>query len=338
MESLLKFATDNLRRRCQHSTVYSHDEMCEWLQEALPPQWKVYKPAVNEKALAACWPPEGGSVRKAVVAWLSARGCKDPEYLLNGHCEAMALLLSHTVEEKLLAGELPETLVDTAHTVALEMLESKKPEEAAQLVFPPPFLRGFVEGTATWDTSVWNFAADSDVVPINGLAPFLYGGTGVQKRIGDLAKNLESGIPPYNPSKICSMPLYTLNYIWDGDELDQTDLEAGADETAMYSCHAVGLVLDATRRVLIIADPNAGLLPGGNIEFLAVPQRPREAGPSTALSRFDLEKAAEAEQKKKTPGGKKRGHAPPAFVPKDDSDSDWDQPLVRRLAKKPKPA
>ena len=51
----------------------------------------------------------------------------------------------------------------------------------------------------------------------------------------------------------------------------------------------MGLVLDATRRVLIIADPNAGLLPGGNIEFLAVPPRSREAAPSTKISQFDLD-------------------------------------------------
>ena len=52
--------------------AWTHGERA---QAALPPQWTVHQPAVNaEGALAVCWPSEEGDDRKAVEAWLSARG------------------------------------------------------------------------------------------------------------------------------------------------------------------------------------------------------------------------------------------------------------------------
>ena len=92
MESLLEIGVDHCRRRCEHATVYSHDELRGWLEAALPPQWTVHQPAVNAPgALSACWPADDGADRKAVEDWLRAQGCEDPEDLINGHCEAMAL-------------------------------------------------------------------------------------------------------------------------------------------------------------------------------------------------------------------------------------------------------
>ena len=88
------------------------------------------------------------------------------------------------------------------------------------------------------------------------------------------------------------MPLYVLNYIWDLNELTPSQLaKCDAEEIAQYSCHAVGLVMDASRRVLCIADPNGALLPGSNMEFLAVPLCTRQV-PSTKWSRHDLDNLA----------------------------------------------
>ena len=99
------------------------------------------------------------------------------------------------------------------------------------------------------------------------------------------------------------MPLYVLTYIWDGHELHEEEMREGTDETAQYSCHVVGLNFDATKRVCVVADPNGGLVRGGNMEFVAVPLRPR-AQPSTALSQHDVDEAAEAAKKKtKRKGG-----------------------------------
>ena len=69
------------------------------------------------------------------------------------------------------------------------------------------------------------------------------------------------------------------------------------------------LVLDGARRVAHIADPNGALLPGGNIEFVALPFCPR-ARPTTALSRYDLDqRAAAAALKRGAKGGATRAKA-----------------------------
>jgi hypothetical protein len=45
----------------------------------------------------------------------------------------------------------------------------------------------------------------------------------------------------HRPARAAS-PVYILNYIWDGDELADADLELLGVETAMYSIHCAGLV------------------------------------------------------------------------------------------------
>ena len=86
-----------------------------------------------------------------------------------------------------------------------------------------------------------------------------------------------------------TIPLYIMNYIFDGDELSDTEMKETKFETAQYSCHVVGLVMDAKHKSVFIADPNGALIPGHSIEFLAVPlknRHPQEV--STRLSRYDL--------------------------------------------------
>jgi hypothetical protein len=93
------------------------------------------------------------------------------------------------------------------------------------------------------------------------------------------------------------------DYIWDGDELKKKDLEVEGIETAQYSCHVVGLVLNAHSRTCTVCDPNGALVPGGNIEFLALPFTARAGKASTALSQYDLD-----QQQKQQPSKKARKH------------------------------
>ena len=74
-------------------------------------------------------------------------------------------------------------------------------------------------------------------------------------------------------------------------------------ETAQYSCHVVGLVLDARSCTCLICDPNGAIVPGGNMEFLCVPFAARSAKPSTALSQYDLDQQQKQQQKQ---GGAKK--------------------------------
>jgi hypothetical protein len=91
---------------------------------------------------------------------------------------------------------------------------------------------------------------------------------------------------------VACCPLYVMNYIFDGDELDDGDLALPDIETAQYSVHVVGLVLVAATREAHIADPNGELLPGGNMEFLSLPLRARAGKPTTALSAYDVDAKA----------------------------------------------
>ena len=89
-------------------------------------------------------------------------------------------------------------------------------------------------------------------------------------------------------SCVSFMPLYILNYIFDNDELSEQDLSGSTEESAQYSCHAVGLIFDRVRRRIILADPNGPLIPGFNMEFLKIPLIQRRI-PTTKLSSFDMD-------------------------------------------------
>ena len=62
-----------------------------------------------------------------------------------------------------------------------------------------------------------------------------------------------------------------------------------AEETAQYSIHAVGLLFKHHTRRVVICDPNGALVPGGSMEFLAIPLREREGQPTNSVSRYDSE-------------------------------------------------
>ena len=303
MSPILQLALDRKRCKCEHETVYTNEHMQQWLLEALPPNWSVYLPSVlGETALAAAWPADG-SERDEAKAFLNRSGCTNPDDLLDGHCEAMAIALSREHKALLDAGkEDPASIPDLAHKTALASLQTD--ECAAERVFGA-FSKGFVDGHATWTSGVWGdrFSGTEGAARLCG---FLYGGSGVQESIRAFAAELTAAPAGEH---VAWMPMYILNYIWDGDELTKAQMaKEDAEETAQYSCHVVGLVIDASRRVLCVADPNGGLLPGGNMEFLAVPPTLRAATSSTKMSRFDLDERAKKRAKKATStgGGKKR--------------------------------
>jgi hypothetical protein len=97
----------------------------------------------------------------------------------------------------------------------------------------------------------------------------------------------------------CAFPLYVLNYIWDGDELDDADMLVTEHESAQYSVHVVGLVVDGARGVVYVADPNGPLHPGSNVELLQLPLVRRDTPPSTSFSAFDIDQAQAAKSAKK---------------------------------------
>ena len=88
---------------------------------------------------------------------------------------------------------------------------------------------------------------------------------------------------------IVAVPLYVMSYIWDGDELNEKQLQKICLKTALYSIHIVGVIFDGKSPTVYIADPNSPLMIGGSMEFLSIPIRkiPKRVQPSVNFLRFD---------------------------------------------------
>ena len=78
-----------------------------------------------------------------------------------------------------------------------------------------------------------------------------------------------------------------LCYIFDNNELTTSELKDVKEETAQYSLHAVGLVINSAMKTIIVADPNGGLKGGFNMEFLSMPLTKLKSKATTKVSRYD---------------------------------------------------
>ena len=106
----------------------------------------------------------------------------------------------------------------------------------------------------------------------------------------DLAKtNVQKVIESDTSTLVKCIPLYVLCYLFDTDELTNTQLKNTSEETAQYSLHVVGLVIDSAARTVIVADPNGALQVGSNMEFLSMPLTKLEIKATTSVSRYDRE-------------------------------------------------
>lgn len=246
----IQWSLDRVRRQCIHATEYTHDGVRVWLVESLP-GWRVHVPPVLGKdALYEAWP--AGSQLRGVKKWLVELGCRDPEDLVNGACEPLALYLSQVVEELVDAGGVDGALLlESAHRRAVTSLRVMGPKRATATVFG----NGFAAGSGSWTPGVWGgHFSDS------AIGDLLYGTEACRDHIRALVHRiLEDRV------RVARMPFYILNYIWDQDELTREEMAETDSETAQYSCHVAGLVLDVSNRTLYVADANGGLIAGGSM-------------------------------------------------------------------------
>lgn len=282
MNQLYQQSVQRLRSRCQYVTEFSHDTLIKWIHDIVGTDWTVYGPDDGEGEVAGSWPAEGMEQR-AVVKALKKMKCNNPQDLVNGHCEAIALILSKKAEQLLRGNEQDfSDLLNKAHEETLGELRGMDASSAAMSVFNNGFMGGIVDKKETWSRMVWGEQFGELTVE-----DLLYGGSvSVQERIRTFSHRL---LGAKEERMVGTIPLYIMNYIFDGDELSDTKMKETKFETAQYSCHVVGLVMDAKHKSVFIADPNGALIPGHSIEFLAVPlknRHPQEV--STRLSRYDL--------------------------------------------------
>lgn len=270
IDCLLDNALIRKRQRCSYESSYSHENIKEWLESAVidvDEKWEVVIPRYdgsNVHSAVSQWPDNKTS--KSVQRWLKNQGCPDGKDLLEGACDPLAFFLSSSIETAVKTG----TFEDLKHSqdCALQTLENLKPSEAAKLVFQNyinPQTRGPIFWSSTFGESSYN--------------DFLFGNESMKAKI-------TTAVHP--ESCVSFMPLYILNYLFDNDELSEQDLSGSTEESAQYSCHAVGLIFDRFRRRIILADPNGPLIPGFNMEFLKIPLTQRRI-PTTKLSSFDMD-------------------------------------------------
>ena len=274
LDELLNEAIKRRRQKCCYETTYSHDIVKEWLESAAititAEDWKIIVPIFNSTEQSSSpsavlqWPNRAQITY--VRRWLDQQNCSDVEDLLEGACEPLAFYLSVYIQSAIHEGAFED--LNQSLQGALQNLENMTPSKAAKIIFQD-FIKPDNRGPVFWGSTLEGSYMD-----------YLFG-TQIMK--SKVAAAIQS------KSCISIMPLYILNYIFDGDELNEVELSKKTIETAQYSLHAVGLIFDSLHRRIIVADPNGPLIPGSNMEFVKIPLTKRRAPPSTNQSSYDLE-------------------------------------------------
>ena len=318
--SLFLKAVSRQREKCGVVTEYTHLNLGKYLEDLLP-KWRVVIPTPGSVGIS-CFPvasevPEVHAKELEFLATYLGTTVEEAKDQWEGHCETCAVFYTGEVLRSLQA--FPDTPVETVLSNTYASTSSKLaklPWEGAVEEMFPAEKRARAGGGGRTEV-MW---APLLTIPLN-LAPVPAASGGAQTFKGDV-KTAEGTVAatsyyylagsPELPSRLseavahgvgrtCVVPLYILNYIYDGDELSKEDLCVEGIETAQYSCHVVGLVLDGRegKNTCFVCDPNGSLVPGANMEFLSLPFTSRPGRASTAVSQFDLDEKQTLRKSKK---------------------------------------
>ena len=270
-------ALQRRRKKVSVTTVYTFTEIQEYLRQKLPKGWTVEVPSpLAEKSLSHYFPdgmPDPKAARDVITGYLQEKGCNEPGDLLDGACEPLALLSRDHALRLIAEGVAPDVIPNRLHDTSVRSLDAEGFRESAALVFARLARNKWVKGPSLWDLPA-SFGKKLQ------LKDFLYG-------TSTLDKHLQMLVHGEHPC--ACIPMYILAYVFDADELSPADMLVTDFESGQYSVHVVGLVVDRESKALIIADPNGGLVPGSCMEFVSMPPSPRQAPPSTCISRYDLD-------------------------------------------------
>jgi len=159
-------------------------------------------------------------------------------------------------------GKHPTEVVKRGHTSFIGRLEVLGPKVAADFVFAGLKERGWEKNQKLWDESL-------------GEDPLYFGTEAVKKHLLKAVKGKNRQV----------LPLYILSYVFADEEEPTKDTPANV---AMYSVHAVSIVVDPFWKALLIMDPNGSLMAGSNMEFVSMPMQMKKGSDSTYKeSRYD---------------------------------------------------
>ena len=285
MKSLNKVLKDALGRkptRLSFETTYDHQNMYDWLKKVLP-DWTIVIPNNSCSALSD-WPTEG-IIRNGVKEWLEEMNHPNPDDLIDGACDPLAYYLSSSISEILLSSKIElntiaqqNEFVSSVYNEVKHSLAQLQPSIAAQSIF------GEYIKQESPSPQFWPEISDDT------FNHFLLGHHLARSRIQEIVASGDS-------TKI--IPLYVLCYLFDENELTNSVLKKVKEETAQYSLHAVGLVINSAIKTVIVADPNGGLKEGSNMEFLSMPLTKLESGATTKVSRYDRDCQVDESDKKR---------------------------------------
>ena len=273
LDQLFKDAVNRKPKRLSFDTTYSHGNIYDWLQTILT-DWTIIIPGSSCSEFALSNWPANGFTRNGVKQWLEEKNHQKPDDLIDGACEPLAYYLSSSISQLNLSSiiELSEDQESRRLTSIYEQvkngLDQLEPRLAAELI-SENYIKQEVQSPQFWHESFGN-----------SYKNFLFGHPLAEKRLLEMVATGDN-------TKV--IPLYVLCYLFDNNELTNAELKNIKEESAQYSLHAIGLVINSLNKTVIIADPNGALIGGSNMEFLRMPLTKLNSKPTTTttLSCFD---------------------------------------------------
>jgi hypothetical protein len=172
---------------------------------------------------------------------------------LDGACEPLAYYLSSSISQlnlssiKELSADQESRCLTSIYEQVKNGLDQLEPRLAAEMIFGN-YIKQKVQSPQFWHESF-----------SNSYKNFLFGHPLAEKRLLEIVASGGDYTKIY--------PLYMLCYLFDNNELTNAELKNTKEESAQYSLHVVGLVINSLNKTVIIADPNGALIGGSNMEF-----------------------------------------------------------------------
>ncbi len=256
---LFALAMSRQRAHCEVQTTYTHTVLADWLRCALPKSWSVVEPRIEPpetsfsadllSAAVSSFPVGSGRRGRPTTAELSLLATflevsvSEAKDILEGHCETVAFLLAARAADAMRQGagapvtEAMAALVTElgAMSWAAQIALVFEAERRARTSFSPTGNRTAVVWAPLIDVETYDGAATEALggtsIEPTGSRAWCAGCPGASERVFAVAA-YSAGMAAAGQDPVHAAPLFVLNYIFDGDELQEADMRVHDIETA----------------------------------------------------------------------------------------------------------